>query len=228
MKKIIIFALAILFISLTCNSVLAAELTRREVKINSSIKVLEEMASREDHAGAFGELLQRAEGIVIFPKLVKMGFGFGVQFGEGLVLRKDKNTQKWYGPSFIDIKTASVGVQAGIQQVSLVLVVMDDVGMAGFKKTDLDIEANFNIAPGPLGNSLQADIDFTDSIYTYSYSKGIYAGFTLEGSIIHADRKGNKAFYGRTITSKEILDTQETTNEIALKLVELIESISNK
>lgn len=228
MKKITIILLIILTIALTYNSIHAADLTRREVKINKSIEVLEEMAAREDRAGAFGQLLQRAEGIVIFPKLIKMGLGFGVQFGEGLVLRKDKHTQKWYGPSFIDIKTASIGLQLGIQDVSLVLIIMDDVGMAGFKKTDLDIEANFNIAPGPLGDSLQADIDFNDSIYTYSYSKGIYAGFTLEGSIIHADRKANKAFYGRSISSQEILDTQEASNEIALKLIDLIERISQK
>jgi len=228
MKKITILFLIVLAIALTCSSVSVAQLTRREVKINKAIVVLEEMASREDRAGAFGQLIQRAEGIVIFPKLIKMGLGFGVQFGEGLVLRKDKYTQKWYGPSFIDIKTASIGLQLGIQDVSLVLIIMDDVGMAGFKKTDLDIEANFNIAPGPLGNSLQADIDFNDSIYTYSYSKGVYAGFTLEGSIIHADRKANKSFYGRSITSQEILDTQESTNETALKLIELIERISQK
>ena len=228
MKKIILI-LIIIFVMVSVSShIYAADLTRREIRINKAREVLEEMASREDRAGAFGQLLQRAEGIVIFPKLIKMGLGFGVQFGEGLVLRKDKFTQKWYGPAFIEIKTASVGLQVGIQDISLVLLVMDDVGMAGFKKADFDIEANFSIAPGPLGDSLQADIDFNDSIYTYSYSKGIYAGFTLEGSVVHADRKANKAFYDRSISSQEILDTQETNNEIALQLVDLIESISQK
>lgn len=224
--KIMLTIFLILTIVTVGTGVWAEQLTRREVKINKAIEVLDEMASRKDRAGAFGELLGRAEGIAIFPKLTKLGLGFGAQFGEGLVLRKDKYTQKWYGPSFIEVKTVTVGLQAGIQDVSLVLIIMDDVGMAGFKRTDFDIESNFSIASGPLGDSLQQDIDFNDSIYTYSYSKGVYAGFTLEGSVIHADRKANKAFYKRTISSKEILETQEPTNEYALILVDLINSIS--
>jgi len=224
MKKFTLTLIIILALVFINSNIYSADMNRRESKINKAKEVLKEMASREDRAGAFGQL----EGIVILPKLIKMELGFGVQFGEGLVFRKDNYTKKWYGPAFIEIKTASVGPQVGIQDISLILLVMDDVGMAGFKKADFDIEANFSIAPGPLGDSLQADIDFNDSIYTYSYSKGIYAGFTLEGSVVHADRGENKAFYGRSISSQEILDAQETDNEIALQLVDLIENISQK
>lgn len=226
MKKWIFMLILVMVFTLFINSFVYAQLTRRETKINRCIAVLEEMASRKDRAGAFSQLLGRAEGIVIYPSVVNMGFGFGVMFGEGIVLRKDRLTQEWYGPAFIELKTASVGLQVGIQQVSLVLVVMDDKGLDAFKSTDFEIGADLRIAPGPLGDSLQAGIDFNDSIYTYSYSKGIYAGFVLKGSMIHADVRANKNFYGERITCRDILENKKVSNEVALKLVQLINQIS--
>lgn len=226
MKKNIIMLILVMVFTLFISSFVQAQLTNGEIKINKCMAVLEEMASRKDQAGAFSQLLSRAEGIVIYPRLVNIGFGWGAIFGDGVVLRKDMITKEWYGPAFIELKTATVGLQIGIQQVSLVLVVMDDKGMAAFKSTDFEIGADISIAPGPLGDSLQTDIDFNDSIYTYSYSKGIYAGFTLKGSMIHADVKANKRFYEESITCETILNHKKVNNEVALKLVQSIERIS--
>jgi lipid-binding SYLF domain-containing protein len=226
MKKGILMLILVMVFTLFITSFAHAQLTNEENKIDICIAVLEEMASRKDQAGAFSQLLGRAEGIVIYPRLVNVGFGWGVMFGDGIVLRKDRLTQEWYGPAFIELKTASVGLQAGIQEVSLVLVVMDDKGLAVFKSTDFEIGADISIAPGPLGDSLQATIDFNDSIYAYSYSKGIYAGFTLTGSMIHADVRANKKFYEESITCEDILNNKKVNNEIALKLVQLIGQIS--
>ncbi len=226
MKKGIVILILVMVFTLFISSFAHAQLTNEEIKIDKCIAVLEEMVSRKDQAGAFSQLLGRAEGIVIYPRLVNMGLGFGVMFGEGLVLRKDRLTGEWYGPAFIELKTASVGLQIGIQEVSLVLVLMDDKGMNVFKSTDFEIGADISIAPGPLGDSLQAAVDFNDSIYTYSYSKGIYAGFTLKGSVIHADVRANKKFYGESITCETILNNKKVNNESASKLVQSIEQIS--
>jgi len=226
MKKNIIMLILVMVFTLFITSFVQAQLTNGEIKINKCMAVLEKMASREDQAGAFSQLLARAEGIVIYPRLVNIGLGWGAMFGDGVVLRKDMITKEWYGPAFIELKTASVGLQIGIQEVSLVLVVMDDKGMEAFKSTDFEIGADISIAPGPLGDSLQTDIDFNDSIYTYSYSKGVYAGFALKGSMIHADVKANKKFYGESITCRTILNDKKVNNEVALKLVQSIEQIS--
>jgi lipid-binding SYLF domain-containing protein len=226
MKKYTLMLVLVIVFTLFITGFVQAQLTNEEIKINKCIAVLEEMASRKDQAGAFSQLLGRAEGIVIYPRLVNIGLGWGAMFGDGVVLRKDRSTQEWYGPAFIELKTASVGLQIGIQEVSLVLVVMDDKGMEAFKSTDFEIGADISIAPGPLGDSLQTDIDFNDSIYTYSYSKGLYAGFALKGSMIHADTKANKRFYEESITCKTILDNKKVNNETASKLVQSIEQIS--
>jgi len=226
MKKYMLMLVLVMVFTLFITSFVQAQLTNEEVKIDRCMAVLVEMASRKDQAGAFSQLLSRAEGIVIYPRLVNIGFGWGAMFGDGIVLRKDSLTQEWYGPAFIELKTASVGLQIGIQEVSLVLVLMDDKALTVFKSTDFEIGADISIAPGPLGDSLQTAVDLNDSIYTYSYSKGIYAGFTLKGSMIHADVRANRKFYGESITCETVLNNKKVNNEFALKLVQMIEQIS--
>lgn len=226
MKKRIMAFILVALLTLSVTSFAYAQLTNEETKIERSTAVLEEMASRKDQAGAFSQLLARAEGIVIYPKLVNIGWGIGVMFGDGIVLRKDPSTGQWYGPAFIELKTGSVGLQAGVQEVSVVLLLMDEKALDVFKRTDFEIGADISIAPGPLGDSIQADIDLNDSIYSYSYSKGIYAGFTLSGSVVRADGKANKNFYGESITSEEIINNNQVNNELALGLVQLIREIS--
>ena len=226
MKKCILMLILVMVFTLFISSFVQAQLSDEEIKIDKCMAVLVEMASLKDQAGAFSQLLSRAEGIVIYPRLVNIGLGWGAMFGDGIVLRKDRSTQEWYGPAFIELKTASVGLQIGIQEVSLVLLLMDDKALTAFKSTDFEIGADISIAPGPLGDSLQTDIDFNDSIYTYSYSKGIYAGFALKGSIIHADVRANKKFYEESITCETILNNKKVNNEFALKLVQMIEQIS--
>jgi lipid-binding SYLF domain-containing protein len=225
MKKWILMLILVMVFTLFISSLVQAQLTDEEIKIDRCMAVLSEMASRKEQAGAFSQLLSRAQGIVIYPRLVQVGLGWGAMFGDGIVLRKDKLTKEWYGPAFIEVKTASVGLQIGIQEVSLVLLVMDDKGLAVFKSTDFEIGADISIAPGPLGDSLQAAVDFNDSIYAYSYSQGIYAGFTLKGSMIHADIKANRSFYGESISCETILNNKKVNNEVTSKLVQLIKQI---
>ncbi|OGD17365.1 hypothetical protein A2V47_00370 [Candidatus Atribacteria bacterium RBG_19FT_COMBO_35_14] len=226
MKKYILMLVLVMGFTLLITGFVQAQFTDEEIKIDRCMAVLSEMASRKDQAGAFSQLLSHAQGIVIYPRLVNVGLGWGAMFGDGIVLRKDRLTQEWYGPAFIELKTASVGLQIGIQEVSLVLLLMDDKALAVFKSTDFEIGADISIAPGPLGDSLQAAVDLNDSIYAYSYSKGLYAGFTLTGSMIHADVRANKKFYGESITCESILNNKKVNNEVAFKLVQLIEQIS--
>ena len=224
MKKKNIFILSIItLLFLSINTGHAQQPSREEAKINSSTEVFQEMLTKENQTGAMGELLSSARGIAIFPELTKIGFGVGVQFGEGIVLRRNQENGNWYGPAFIEVKTATVGPQIGIQDVSLVLIIMDETGMNGFKETDFELGANISISTGPTGESLQKDADFNDSIYSYSYSEGLYAGFTLEGSVIHADRSANQNFYGTEISAEEILENHKVENESVLKLIVEIE-----
>jgi len=224
--KYIILAL-LLFLVLTCMVQAAPTTMTPSEIINESIEVLEEMSTSED-SGAFGALLKEAEGIAIFPSIIKIGWGIGGQYGKGIIFRKDNRVGIWYGPAFVKIKSVSVGPQIGIQSIALVLVISNERGMEGFMEDNFTLGGTVSIAAGPLGRSLSADTDykFKASIYSYSISKGAYIGASFQGSAIQEDSKANELFYGKSISNRSILGNRITVNPAVLKLLLLIKKIS--
>ena len=222
-KSIILVLL--LFLVLTCIGQ-AAPMTPSEI-INESIEVLKEMSEAED-SGAFGALLKEAEGIAIFPSIIKIGWGIGGQYGKGIIFRKDSRVGIWYGPAFVKIKSLSIGPQIGIQSIALVLVISNERGMEGFMEDNLTLGGTASIAAGPLGRSLSADTDykFKASIYSYSISKGAYIGVSFQGSAIEEDSEANELFYGKSISNRTILGNKITVNPAVLKLLLLIKKVS--
>jgi len=195
--------------------------------INESIEVLKEMSTSED-SGAFGALLKEAEGIAIFPSIIKIGWGIGGQYGKGIIFRKDSRVGIWYGPAFVKIKSISVGPQIGIQSIALVLVISNERGMEGFMEDNFTLGGTASIAAGPLGRSLSADTDykFKASIYSYSISKGAYIGASFQGSAIQEDSEANELFYRKSMSNSSILGNRITVNPAVLKLLLLIKKIS--
>lgn len=222
--KYIILAL-LLFLVFTCIGQ-TASMTPSEI-INESIGVLEEMSASED-SGAFGALLKEAKGIVIFPSIIKIGWGIGGQYGKGRIFRKDSRVGIWHGPAFVKIKSISVGPQIGIQSIALVLVIFNERGMEGFMEDNLTLGGTASIAVGPLGRSLSADTDykFKATIYSYSITKGAYIGVSFQGSAIEEDSEANELFFGKRISNRTILRNKITVNLAVLKLLLLIKKVS--
>lgn len=222
--KNIVLAL-LLFLVLTCIGQ-SASMTPSEI-INESIEVLKEMSVSED-SGAFGALLKEAEGVAIFPSIIKIGWGIGGQYGKGIIFRKDNRVGIWYGPAFVKIKSISIGPQIGIQSIALVLVISNERGMEGFMEDNFTLGGTASIAAGPLGRSLSADTDykFKASIYSYSISKGAYIGVSFQGSVIEEDSEANELFYGKSISNRSLLGNKITVNPAVLKLLLLIKKVS--
>lgn len=222
--KNIVLAL-LLFLVLTCIGQ-SASMIPSEI-INESIEVLKEMSVSED-SGAFGALLKEAEGVAIFPSIIKIGWGIGGQYGKGIIFRKDSRVGIWYGPAFVKIKSISIGPQIGIQSIALVLVISNERGMEGFMEDNFTLGGTASIAAGPLGRSLSADTDykFKASIYSYSISKGAYIGVSFQGSAIEEDSEANELFYGKSISNRTILGNKITVNPAVLKLLLLIKKVS--
>ena len=217
----------LLFLALTCIAQAASTTMTPSEIINESIEVLKEMSTSED-SGAFGALLKEAEGIAIFPSIIKIGWGIGGQYGKGIIFRKDSRVGIWYGPAFVKIKSISVGPQIGIQSIALVLVISNERGMEGFMEDNFTLGGTASIAAGPLGRSLSADTDykFKASIYSYSISKGAYIGVSFQGSAVEEDSKANELFYGKSISNRTILRNKITVNPAVLKLLLLIKKVS--
>ena len=224
--RYIILAL-LLFLVLTCITQAAPTTMTPSEIINESIEVLEEMSVSED-SGAFGALLKEAEGIAIFPSIIKIGWGIGGQYGKGIIFRKDSRVGIWYGPASVKIKSISIGPQIGIQSIALVLVISNERGMEGFMEDNVTLGGTASIAAGPLGRSLSADTDykFKASIYSYSLSKGAYIGASFQGSAIEEDSEANELFYGKKISNRSILENRVSVNPSVLKLMLLIKKVN--
>ncbi len=197
--------------------------------INETIKALEEMSSSLD-SGLFKGLLKRAEGIAIFPSITEVAiFGIGGQKGDGLVLRRDNKTGVWHGPAFLKIKSAGIGLKMGIQSIDLILVINNRQGVEAFMKNTFKFGGTLAWTVGPIGRSVSAEIDsdFNAPIYSYSITKGLYfdAG-SLQGSTIKENNDANETFYGESISNRTILETKISKNAEFLKLLALIEKIS--
>lgn len=192
-------------------------------RLGSALSIMKELSSVPD-SGAFVELLRQSEGLAIFPSLIRVGLVIGGQYGEGFLLKRDAATGKWYGPVFLKLTGLSLGAQLGIQNVGLVLVLMNEQAVKSLLSASVTLGGNVSIAAGPLGRSLSAETDYRlqASIYSYSVSKGFFAGLSLQGSMVQLDNDANKEYYGSLLTTEEMMKREPSTKET----VELIKFLN--
>ncbi|SJZ51284.1 lipid-binding SYLF domain-containing protein [Selenihalanaerobacter shriftii] len=223
-KKFYILIICLfLIISLGINKVQAESPNNR---IEKAIKVLNEVSDQND-AESMASLLRKAKGVVIFPKVLKGGFIFGARYGDGLLLKHDTNRDIWYGPYFIEMKGLSYGFQAGVQSIGLVLVINNELGLNNFEESTLTLGGDLSIAAGPVGRSTEAstDIELEAAIYSYSMSKGAFAGVSIEGSQIKNDTEANRTYWGTSLTPHEMLNKRATSYKIT-SLINTIEKLT--
>ena len=175
-------------------------------KIENAIRALGEMMKEADKSIPLG-LLEKCAGIAVIPDVIRAGLVIGGRHGKGVMLvRKDAG---WSDPVFIDIKGGSLGWQAGVQSADVVLVFRTARSIENITKGTFTLGADVGVAAGPLGRQAEASTDaqLKAEILSYSRSRGLYAGITLQGSSIQVDRRANGNFYGRDgITAQDILD----------------------
>ncbi|OGW81439.1 MAG: hypothetical protein A3C47_01710 [Omnitrophica bacterium RIFCSPHIGHO2_02_FULL_51_18] len=159
------------------------------------------------------ELLAKCKAIAIYPSVLKGAFIFGGKWGQGVVLKRDDKTGQWGPVAFSTIGGVNVGLQIGGQSQDLILVIMNERGLDGILSNHFTLGADASVAAGPVGRYLSTNTDLflTAMIVSYSRSWGVFAGTALDGAILTADNNSNSAYYGRPITSKEILFSNTVT-----------------
>ncbi len=175
-------------------------------RIKNSLDVLKELRYVSD-AGIPDDLLARCHAIAIFPSVYKAGFIIGGSYGKGLVMVKSDKKVGWNGPVFFTIGSGSLGWQIGVEATDLILVIMNKRGIDSLTKENFVLGGDMSVAAGPIGRKLRAGTDITISaeIYSYSRTKGLFAGISLDGSYIHHDIDADELFYGKPYTIYEIL-----------------------
>jgi len=182
--------------------------SKEERRVLDSTDVLDQL-SRIPEQSIPPALLARAYAVAVIPHVVKVGFGLGARRGKGvLVVRQDNNS--WSNPAFVTLTGGSFGFQIGAQSTDIILVFKTRKGVDGIAKGKLTLGADAAIAAGPVGRhtSVATDITFKSEVYSYSRSRGLFAGIALEGAGVTMDRKANAAFYGTSkITPQQIFSS---------------------
>jgi lipid-binding SYLF domain-containing protein len=183
----------------------AAAATKEETRVADATDVLDQLM-RIPEQSIPPALLSRAYGVAVIPSVIKIGFGLGARRGKGiLVVRQDDKT--WSNPTFVTLTGGSFGFQVGAQSTDIVLVFKTRKSVDNIANGKLTLGADASVAAGPVGRhtAVATDWKFRSEVFSYSRSRGLFAGVALEGAGITMDRKANAAFYGSaSITPEQI------------------------
>jgi len=177
------------------------------------------------------EVLEKADCVIVFPNLLKAAFGIGGSYARGaMVCRTGKEFRgPWGAPAMYALEGASIGFQIGGQSTDLVLLVMNERGASSILSSKVKLGADASAAAGPVGRDASADTDayMRSEVLSYSRSRGLFAGISLEGSTLRPDNDANRDVYGRKLTAREIvLGGRVSTPESGRHLVEVLEKHS--
>ena len=180
---------------------------KEQERLENSGTVLQEVMDVPDNIPQ--ELLEKAECIIVFPSVLKAAFVVGGSYGRGaMVCRTGEHFKgSWGSPAMYALEGASVGFQLGGEATDLVLLVMNERGASSILESKVKLGADLSAAAGPKGRDASADTDayMRAEILSYSRSRGLFAGISLEGSTLRPDDDASADVYGRKITAREIV-----------------------
>jgi lipid-binding SYLF domain-containing protein len=180
---------------------------REEARLLLATQVVEELRGQRDQAIP-ERLLERAYGIAVFPDVNKAAFVVGGRYGQGTLVVRNENGV-FSNPVFVRLAGGSVGWQIGVQQTDVVLVFTTKAGIDRITNGKMTLGADASVAAGPVGRQASAGTDgsFKAEVYSYSRSRGLFAGLALDGSALTIDAKANRNFYRtRDVTAQQIID----------------------
>ena len=160
------------------------------------------------------ELLEKAECVIVIPSVRKLAFGIGASYGRGaMVCRTGEHFGgPWGAPAMYALEGGSIGFQIGGEATDLILLVMNDRGMESILSSKVKLGADASIAGGPKGRDASANTDawMRAEILSYSRSRGVFAGISLEGSTLRPDDEASEQVYGHAIKAKDIVRGEHT------------------
>src|SRR5450755_3689018 len=210
MKKMISLLL-MSFMGLVGNYAWASSAREDSVaRLQSSVDVLHAIMATPDK-GIPEEVLSGAKCIMVVPHLVKAGFIFGGKHGRGVA--SCRTSSGWSAPAFVSVGGGSWGLQIGAEAVDLVMLVMNEQGFQHLLSSKFEVTGEGSAAAGPVGRHASAGTDWkmNTEMLTYSRSKGVFAGLTLEGAVIEQNNDSTRALYGKNMRFRNILSGKVTT-----------------
>src|SRR6202046_3441009 len=180
---------------------------KEQRRLENSGAVVQEIMNIPDNIPQ--DVMERAECVIVFPSVLKAAFVVGASYGRGaMVCRTGKDFRgTWGAPAMMALEGGSVGFQIGGQATDLVLLVMNDRGASSILSSKVKLGGDASVAAGPVGRDAAANTDayMRAEVLSYSRTRGVFAGVSLEGSTLRPDDGANEDVYGRKLTSREIV-----------------------
>ena len=207
MKKHLVAAACL---TLLAGVVSAQDLNKEQKRLEESGVVMQEVLNIPDSSPH--DLLEKAECVIVFPSTMKAAFVVGAQYGRGAMVCRtgDKFRGPWGAPAMYALEGGSFGFQIGAEATDLILLVMNDKGMESILSSKVKLGADASVVGGPKGRDASADTDawMRAEILSYSRSRGVFAGVSLEGSTLRPDDEASEQVYGHAIKAKEIVRSE--------------------
>ena len=186
--------------------VLSSAQVKETKRLTACREVLEELLGGEERIPR--DLLDRAECVAVVPSALKFALGIGGRWGKGAVVcRSQGGSGPWGPPLMISIGGGSLGLQIGGQSADYVFLVMNPKGIDYLMRSQFTLGGDAAVAAGPVGRTGSADTDLRmrAEILSYSRTRGLFAGLSLEGSVVKQDEDGNANVYGERVDPKRLL-----------------------
>jgi lipid-binding SYLF domain-containing protein len=179
-------------------------------KIDDAAEVLKNIVSIPEKSIP-PALLRDASGIAIIPNVIRAGFIIGGKYGSGILVVRQKDG-KWSNPSFITLTGGSIGWQIGVESIDIILVFKNERSINRIMDSKFTLGVDASVAAGPVGREVQAatDAQLKSEIYSYSRSRGLFAGLVLSGAALQVDDEANEKFYNKKyVGTREIFADKE-------------------
>jgi lipid-binding SYLF domain-containing protein len=179
-------------------------------RLQSAADVVHSVMATPDR-GIPEEVLSGAKCMVVVPNLIKGGFIFGAKHGRGVATCR--SGEGWSAPAFVSVGGGSWGLQIGVEDIDLIMLVMNDRGLQHLLSSKFELTGEGSVAAGPVGRHASAGTDWklNTEVLTYSRSKGVFAGLTLEGAVVQQDDDSTRAIYGKHMSFRDILSGRAST-----------------
>jgi len=203
--------------------------TKDENRLENAGTVIDEILNVPDNIPQ--DLLNKARCVIVLPSVVKAAFVVGGSYGHGVMVCRtgERFRGPWGAPAMYALEGGSIGLQIGGQATDFVILVMNDRGAESLLHSKVKLGADAAIAAGPKGRDAQADTDayLRAEMLSYSRSRGVFAGVSLEGSTLRPDGDANRKLYGRDASASEIItESKFHAPEAAHKLISRLQKAS--
>jgi lipid-binding SYLF domain-containing protein len=223
-KRLVCVATLLLFLATILSGVPASADDKQEaMQLVGKARFAFESFTADSKMEAFHGLLKKAKGVFIAPQVLKGAVVVGASGGSGVLVVRDEKTGGWNGPAFYTIGGVSFGPQIGGQASEVVLLVMTERGVSSLLSNSLKLGADVGIAAGPVGAGASVSTaNLSADILSFSRSKGLYGGVSVDGAVVAIRGDLNEAYYGKPVTPTDTLIRRQVANPQAERLIDAV------